>query len=62
MPLDFLNFQFLLFTFIKIDLLNINFFCQYMVVDVLLSFIDVFSGFPDPEPPIIKILQGWSRI
>ena len=32
------------------------------MVVVLLSFIDVLSGFPDPESPIIKILQGWSRI
>ena len=41
-------------------LLHKNQFCQHLVVDVLLN--AVSFGLPDPEPPMIKILQRWSGI
>ena len=44
-------------TWVHSNLLHINKFCQYHLVPLLYSAMCLF--FPDPEPPIIKILYGW---
>ena len=43
------------------NLLHVSKFYQYLVVDIFIKFNSTL-GFPDPEPQIIKILQGWSGI